>query len=191
MALIDDFLPLHQFSERHFRDVAAGPDQVMQAAAAYQPDSDRFFTAMIGLRELPMRAAAVLTGRTAKLPPVFGMHNFTRLGERPGRELVFGLVGQFWKPDFGLASISDGEAFLAFGEPGFVKLALGFSASVLPDGRTRLVTETRVFCPDAASRRRFTPYWYLIRPVSGLIRGRILRSIQRASEKAKPVSSAA
>lgn len=191
MALIDDYLPLHQFSERHFRDIAAGPDRVMQAAAAYQPDGDRFFTAMIGLRELPMRVAAALKGGKADLPPVFGLHNFTRLDERPGRELVFGLVGQFWKPDFGLASIPDGAAFRAFDQPGFVKLALGFSATVQPAGLTRLVTETRVFCPDPASRRRFTPYWYLVRPVSGLIRGRILRSIQRASEQGAPAPSAA
>jgi hypothetical protein len=52
-----------------------------------------------------------------------------------------------------------------------------------PDGLTLLVTETRVFCPDRASLLKFTPYWLLIRPVSGLIRRRILSSIKQMSER--------
>jgi hypothetical protein len=36
-----------------------------------------------------------------------------------------------------------------------------------------------VFCPDRASRLRFTPYWLAIRPVSGLIRRRLLAGIER------------
>ncbi|ABJ14701.1 hypothetical protein I5G24_21295 [Pseudomonas aeruginosa] len=46
-------------------------------------------------------------------------------------------------------------------------------------GATLLHTETRVFCPDRASRLRFTPYWLAIRPVSGLIRRRLLAGIER------------
>jgi len=34
----------------------------------------------------------------------------------------------------------------------------------LADGRTRLSTETRVTCVDAAAYRRFTFYWALIEP---------------------------
>ncbi|ORE24217.1 hypothetical protein BKN47_31165 [Pseudomonas aeruginosa] len=46
-------------------------------------------------------------------------------------------------------------------------------------GATLLHTETRVFCPDRASRLRFTPYWLAIRPVSGLTRRRLLAGIER------------
>ncbi|EGH05146.1 hypothetical protein PSYAE_24927, partial [Pseudomonas amygdali pv. aesculi str. 0893_23] len=49
----------------------------------------------------------------------------------------------------------------------------------LGDGLTRLVTETRVQCLDAVALRQFRPYWYLIRPFSGLIRRRVLKAIQR------------
>ncbi|MDF5809307.1 hypothetical protein P4123_21785 [Pseudomonas aeruginosa] len=38
---------------------------------------------------------------------------------------------------------------------------------------------TRVFCPDRASRLRFTPYWVAIRPVSGLIAGACWRASSR------------
>jgi hypothetical protein len=44
-----------------------------------------------------------------------------------------------------------------------------------------LHTQTRVFCTDEASLRRFRPYWLLIRPVSGLIRRRLLARIAAAA----------
>ncbi|RUB30932.1 hypothetical protein IPC1429_29005 [Pseudomonas aeruginosa] len=46
-------------------------------------------------------------------------------------------------------------------------------------GATLLHTETRVFCPDRASRLRFTPYCLAIRPVSGLTCRRLLAGIER------------
>jgi hypothetical protein len=182
MALIDDYLPAYQFSERHSRPIAAAPERVMAAVAAYRPDDDRFFAAMIGLRELPMRLTAKLSGRPPALAAPFGLENFTRLVERPGSESVYGLVGRFWRRDFGLVAIADGAAFRAFDEPGVAKLALSFVASRTAAG-TLLATETRVHCPDRGTQRRFAPYWYLIRPVSGLIRQRMLAIIQRASEQ--------
>ncbi|WP_018183685.1 hypothetical protein [Kaistia granuli] len=185
MALIDDYLPAYQFSERHSRPIAAAPERVMAAVAAYRPDNDRFFAAMIGLRELPMRLSARLSGRPATLAAPFGLANFTRLDERPASEMVYGLVGRFWQRDFGLAAIADGAAFRAFDEPGVAKLALGFVATRTATG-ILLATETRVHCADRAALRRFAPYWYLIRPVSGMIRGRMLAAIQRASEGPVP-----
>lgn len=185
MALIDDYLPVHQFSERHSRPIAAAPERVMAAVAAYRPDEDRFFGAMIGLRELPMRLSARLAGRPPTLAVPFGLTNFTRLDDRPASEMVYGLVGRFWRRDFGLVEIPDGAAFRAFGEPGVARLALGFVAARTAAG-TLLSTETRVHCPDRAALRRFAPYWYLIRPVSGMIRQRMLAAIQRASERPYP-----
>ena len=52
-----------------------------------------------------------------------------------------------------------------------------------------LTTQTRVHCLDADALRRFTSYWYLIRPVSGLIRRRMLKAIARrcASPTTEPI----
>ena len=50
---------------------------------------------------------------------------------------------------------------------------------------TRLVTETRVQCLDAASSRRFGLYWVVVRPFSGLIRRAMLRAVAR--EATRPV----
>jgi len=175
MPLIDSYLPLYQFSETHSCRIAADAAPILDAAGRYKPEDDLFFRAMIGLREMPAR----LLGRRGSKP--FGMQNFTLL-ERTDRALVYGLAGQFWRPDYGLRPITDGSAFREFQEPGVPRLALSFEVASQAGGAHRLTTETRVFCPDAVSRRKFRFYWLLIRPVSGLIRSRILASIRKTAE---------
>jgi hypothetical protein len=100
------------------------------------------------------------------------------LGTAPNREVAYGLAGQFWRLDYGLIPVADGQTFARLqGEP---KLVLNVCVEPEADG-CRLVTRTRVHCPTEALRRRFAPYWYLIRPVSGFIRRRLLAQIHRTS----------
>lgn len=179
MHLHEKYLPRHHFSERHALDIAAPASRVMAAARGFRPEGDAFFKYAIAARELPMRVLHRLQGRTGAPQPSFGMDNFTPLEQRGDRELVLGLAGKFWQTDYGQARIADGQSFLAFNAPGAAKLVLSFVAEPLTDTHTRLVTETRVFCLDDEARRKFAPYWYLIRPVSGLIRRRMLAAIGR------------
>jgi len=181
MERIDAYLPNYDFAERHACEVTASPEVAIAAAAAYRPESDPFFRRMIALREAPMRGLRRILGRRDPAPTAFGMQNFLVLEQAAG-SLVYGLVGRFWRTDYGLVTLADGSAYRAYQEPGVPKLALAFSAEPVGSGRTRLSTETRVFCPDRGSWLRFAPYWYVIRPVSGLIRSRILASIKRQSE---------
>jgi hypothetical protein len=39
-----------------------------------------------------------------------------------------------------------------------------------------------VYCPDRYSLLMFTPYWLAIRPVSGVLRRRMLRTIREIAE---------
>lgn len=185
MELIEKYLPKYDFKETHSRETRVTPGAAIKAALAYQPDSDPYLRIAIALRELPMRMLSVLGGKHEAVPPPFGLSNFTLLEVWPDRELVYGLIGRFWQLDYGLVPTADGAAFQAFEAPGVAKLVFGISANSLENGRTKLTTETRVFCPDRASYLSFAPYWYFIRPVSGLIRRRILKSIQRASEESQ------
>lgn len=179
--IVDRYLPTFQFSERHECRIAAEPSRTIKAAADYQPDDDPFFRTVIGLREVPMRVVSFLTGKIQERPEPFGLHDFTLLEQRDDA-LVYGLIGQFWKLNYGLRPVVDGNDFTTFVGTDAAKLALSFLASRQTDGMTRLVTETRVFCPDRATRLKFLPYWLLIRPVSGLIRRRILSAIKKQSE---------
>ena len=172
MDLLDHYLPHFDFQETHSLDIAAAPTQVIQTALAYRPEDDPFFRRMITLRELPMRLFSL---KSAARQP-FGIHAFTLLESRDD-QLVYGLAGQFWKPGYGLVPIADGPTFRDFEQPGIARLVVSFNAVLLSDGKSRLSTQTRVYCPDRV-KLKFAPYWYLIRPVSGLIRRRMLKGIR-------------
>lgn len=148
-----------------------------QLTAEHDPLVQRF----LQIREAPARLALRLGLRNAlEDRPRFGLHEFTLLGRNADRELAYGLIGRFWRSDFGLRPCADGDAFRRFAEPGTARLVLHFSCEQAEkEGFTLLRTETRVHCPDRRSRLLFTPYWLAIRPVSGLIRRRLLRDIQR------------
>lgn len=175
-ALVDQFLPEFQFVERHHRRIAAEPAVVLDAAVAYRPDDDRFYRAMIGLREAPMRLFTRGNGR-----PPFGIDDFTLLA-RDRDSLVYGLVGAFWRPAYGLRRMADGDAFRHHRGTDTAKLVFAFHVRPGGTGSTILETETRIFCPTPATRIKFMPYWLLIRPVSGVIRQRILKAIGRQAE---------
>lgn len=185
MDLIDQYLPACHFSENHSLDVAATPEHIMAAVLSYRPDNDYLFRSAITLRELPIRLYDRMKGKDFAYRKPFNMDNFTMLEQRSDQDVVFGLAGKFWRSDYGQTTLVDAADFLAFNEPGSAKLALSFSIERLSNTSSRLRTETRVLCLDNTAQRKFAPYWYIIRPVSGLIRLRMLKSIsQDAQHKA-------
>jgi hypothetical protein len=104
---------------------------------------------------------------------------FGRVAEDPGREIVLGLVGRFWRLAGNVQSFCPAN-FTGDLPPGLAKAVWSFaiddrSAAGQP---VRIVTETRVVCADRASRVKFGLYWSLVRPFSGLIRIFMLRAIQ-------------
>lgn len=176
MQLINTYLPDYQFSETHSLDLAAAPARVMAAFSTFRPEDDRFFRYAIQLRELPMR---LLQRASAPHQAAFGMQNFTLLQRDGDNEVVYGLVGKLWKANYGEVPIADAEAFQGFCEAGNVKLVINLTCQPLASGLTRITTQTRVHCLGRPALRRFTAYWYVIRPVSGIIRRRMLRAIAR------------
>jgi len=106
-----------------------------------------------------------------------------KVAEDPGRELVFGIAGRFWRPDGGLRKIPNRDAFVAFVEDGFAKGAWNLRIEPVDGGACDLTTETRVQCFGAAARRKFRLYWSLIGPFSGMIRRALLRDIRRRAER--------
>ena len=114
--------------------------------------------------------------------PPLDLDHFTFLGREGDSELAFGLTGAFWRADYGLLDIRSAEAFKATVRQDVCQLVLSFYVDADTSGASVLSTETRVLCPTAAVRRRFAPYWYVIRPVSGLIRRRMLARVRRQAE---------
>ncbi len=173
--ILERNLPTYQFSERHRIAIEAPTDLVWQALKTARVEGSPLTRGAVAVRMLPAR----LAGRAIPRPALFdlsGMNGFLRLGEAPGRELVLGMVGQFWRPRGGLAEVT-AEDFVGFSDPEFAKLAWGFRL-VDHANHAELHTETRIFCPTPGTVRRFTPYWFAIRPISGLIRREILAGIR-------------
>jgi hypothetical protein len=183
---LDRWLPDFQFTETHARMTRASAGACLNAAACLDPADDALIRAALALREAPGRLLEAL-GRPGTLQrrPRFGLHDFLLLERDADRSLSFGLAGAFWQADYGLRPLATPQAFSALREPGIVRLALSFHTEPLTTG-TRLTTTTRVECPDAISLRRFRPYWWLIRPVSGLIRRRLLSHVCQRAESGTP-----
>jgi hypothetical protein len=79
--------------------------------------------------------------------------------------------------------ILDADRFAALDRPGLAKAVFNIAFTPLPEAGSRVTTETRVYCSDHTSRRRFRLYWMLISPFSGWIRKEWLRLIKAHAEK--------
>lgn len=186
MELINRLLPQWQFGEQHA--LLLNGVSVAQAYASIIPGlsaEDPLIAKAIALREMPGRFLRALGLSHNVLPSqAFGFHSFTLLGKVPNQEVAFGLVGRFWQLDYGLNPIVNADAFAAVSDQ--PRLVLNVCVEPVGDHGCRLVTHTRVHCPDESQRRRFAPYWYAIRPVSGLIRQRLLGRIAALAKTSLP-----
>jgi hypothetical protein len=177
--LLDRWLPEFDVSKRHSIRIAAPAERVYEEVLRYDFGRSRVTGVLMALR-----GYGFFRNRLTR----FG---FTLLEESPGEELVFGLVGRFWRFDGGLLRLT-AEEFGSFREPGFAKAAWNLrvagSGLHLPQGgsglhlpHTELSTETRVLCVGDEARRRFLLYWRLVEPFSGAIRWSFLRGVKKNS----------
>ena len=184
--LIDRFLPEYDWNEIHSTEIAASPAAVLDALRRVTAAEIRLLRVMFVVRSLPGR----LLGRPAPPrgsgPVMDGIlrSGFVLLADG-GHELVVGTIGRFWQARPTHAAFEDGDAFLAFREPGYAKAVMNFAVSDLGAGRARLSTETRIIGTDARARRRFRAYWLFVRPGSGLIRIMWLRAVKSRAESGK------
>ena len=180
--LIDRYLP--RFDVTLVEHLVVDADLATTWAALQDLDLMQVHTplmdAAFAVRELPERIAA-RAGRArppSPPPPELklsgdgpGLEGWLSLGDDPPREVAFGAIGRFWQPDIDWYDVSamTPEAFGAFDEPGWGRLAANFSLRHYGDPRTLVSYEARTTTPDAASARRFGRYWMLVRPFVGHI----------------------
>lgn len=194
--LLDALMPVYDVVERHRTVVRATPERVYAAVRDANLAGGPLTSVLFALRLLPAAAIAFARsprGAIAEWRAHHGGRRGVRLAdfERAGfrvvaddapREIVVGLLGRFWTPRGALRATVSASDFAAGPPDGFALAGWNFAIAPRADGRTELVTETRVRCaPDA--RARFRAYWLVVRPGSGLIRREMLRSIRRAAER--------
>jgi hypothetical protein len=183
MIVADEFMPIYQFSESHEICIEASPRLVREAVDSLTHNDDPFIRALIAVREFPTRLVRAFGLKSAsRTEPPFGIEKFVKLRQADDR-VIYGLVGRFWRPNFGLEKVTCPDGFLAFKDEGAAKLVMSFYLSTDATGPTLLTTETRVLCPDRRSLFPFSVYWLAIRAPSGFIRRRMLAAIKRKAEK--------
>jgi len=184
--LLNQFLPRYDFNEIHRVTVKAPAEKTMAALKALTPaELSPLVSIMLNLRNLPSR----ITGRgnpTFEEPEPFLDQllkgNFTLLADGTD-EIVFGMVGQFWKlAQERKVSITTPNEFISFNQTDFARVAANLYIQAV-DGHTVLSTETRIAAPDAQTKRKFSFYWRLISMGSGWIRMLWLNAIKRKAEK--------
>ena len=182
--MIDEFLPVYDVVERHQISINAPVERVYTAVRTFDLSDLRVIRWLFLLRGLP---ALLFPHDEPKERPSLTLDGllkagFILLGERPQQELLLGTVGHFWKLAGNSPLHLDVVGFRNFERPGYAKAVWSFSLSHPADDITRLATETRVYCLDSASRRRFRLYWLFVGPFSGLTRKILLRGIKHKAE---------
>lgn len=189
--LIDDYLPRYDVVERHSIRVRATQAQTYAAITATDFASGPIIRVLFALRMLPgallhgRSGLRALTQRRAGPMTLASMERsgFHRLEERVPSELAIGIEGRFWTLS-GDRCTPSAEVFRRRPpEPGTARAVWDFRVRAVDGGQCELSTETRVLCADEATRRRFLPYWLVVRPGSGLIRHEMLRAIRRTAEQ--------
>ena len=167
-------MPNAEFGSRHARVVAAGIEAT--------------WAALLDLRWSDQRAARwLLRARGFGLARELGrtwIETFTREGaleaEAP-RSVTVAMVGRPWSPVPSAVRVRTLGEVRDFTRPGWLKYGLEFALTPLGDGRT--LVETRTLCEptDERARRRFTPYWAVVRLGSGGIRHAMLAALARTA----------
>jgi hypothetical protein len=189
--LLDRYLPKYDVTEAHAVVVDADTDLTWQAVQRSDLSQSAVIRVLLEMRSLPNRLQGFLKRRPSEpsRPPLTfdGMQRagFLLLGERPGHEIVFGIVVQPWKAvtdDEPAPHVEPGR-FAAFDTPGYVKVAFNIRVEPYGSGRALITTETRTAATDPTSLRRFARYWMLVGPFSALIRRLMLRIVKSDAER--------
>ncbi len=170
--LIDQVLPTCDISARYQMDIHAPIERVYSSARCLDMSDSWMVRWLYRLRGLP-QSSLTLDGMLK-----WGV---VLLADQPSQEIVFGLIGRFWT-HFAQIQPVTADTFVDFRQPGYAKAVGNIAFLPRDNGIVRVATETRVYCPDDASRRNFRLYWLVIGPFSGIIRKEWLRLIKQQAE---------
>ena len=113
------------------------------------------------------------------------MDGWLSLGKVAEREIALGAVGRFWQPDIQWYDVTGmtPEAFAAFTEPGWGRIAAKFTVLPYTSSRTPVSYEVRTATADPDSARRFARYWTVIRPFVGHIMRAALTAVRADAQQ--------
>ena len=188
--LLDRFMPSYDVVERHRVRVAAPAGITLAAAGEMDLQGAPVVRALI-------KARGVILGATPdhRIRPLGVLAEMQSLGwgvlaDIRQREVVLGAVTRPWEANVRFRALP-ADAFAAFSEPGYVKIAWTLRAD--PAGATDSIfrTETRAVATDPTARAKFRRYWAFLSPGIILIRWATLGPVKREAERRARMEGAA
>lgn len=183
-ALLESLMPTYDVQEVHSTHVEALPPKAFAATLAVTPGETALARAFLWLRTLPARVGGGGRIDDARWnQPFLSVPSAAILGRVADREIVVGLIGQFWKLGPGeQVAVQSREQFMAFNRVGFAVSTLSFHVD--PEGNgCRVTTITRVRTTDPDSRRAFLRYWRVIGTGSAVLRRTWLSAVKARAER--------
>lgn len=183
MTALDRLIPAPALVEVDTVDLAVPPAVAWAAIRHGDLGESPLVRALFAVRTLPERLAGRAAGapglRIDALQSSPSAPGFQLLADDGRSELVVGAIGKVWHLEIPFAFVNGAEAFRAFAEPGFTKVAWALRVSPLGEGDARVTVELRVDATDADSWARFRRYFAFVGPASHYIRRSLLASLAR------------
>ena len=183
-ALLEAIMPVYDVQEVHSTHVEAQAPNVYAAILTVTPGETALARPFMWVRTLPGRLRGTRRSDDAVWSkPFLSMPGTAILGRVPDREVVVGLIGQFWKlSDSERVAVQNLEQFTQFNRQGFAVSTLSFHVD--PEGAgSRVTTVTRVRTTDPDSRRAFLRYWRVIGTGSAVLRRTWLHAVKVRAER--------
>jgi hypothetical protein len=176
---LDELLPAYDVAARYDILVQASPAETAAALENTDFSESRLTKLLLGLRTLGRGRPDSSTGTQVERLRRAG---FIELANVPQKEIVFGVVGRFWRPDSGIITGLSTEEFIDFHTEGCAKAVWNFAIAAESERLTRVITETRIQAFGRSARWKFRAYWQVVGLFSGIIRKEILALMKRKAE---------
>lgn len=173
---LDAWLPDPQVRGRHRRDARATPEALWRAAQE------------VTVGDAPLLGRAVrwrIPGTAAGMSfrDVLRSYPFAVLADGTAWS-VSGLCGRLWTLRRDYPELDGPDDFLAWQEPGTARVLIAHWVEPDGDGRSVLLSESRVSPVDDAAAKRLRALWTLVGGFERLVGGEVLSAAVRRAERA-------
>ncbi|HVV12787.1 hypothetical protein [Amycolatopsis sp.] len=167
--LLDQFAPSYEFVLREHLLVGLPATRIADSLHRFGADPTDMFGWVLGV-PMPLRPNSSSPG----FDEILSNGRWTKLGERPGEEVVFGAAGRFWTSFSDWQRVSAQE-FSTFARPRRGTIAISLSYRPYRDTRTLLTFEARAKTTDDIAYRWAAWYWQAVKPTARLVVRQVLR----------------
>jgi hypothetical protein len=184
MTALDQLVPTPDMVEIDHVELAAQPAEVWERVRHVDLAGSPLIRSLFAVRTLPSR----LHGHGQPAAQHLRLDDFVSSPDHPGfqilvddppRAIAVGAIGKVWHLDIPFVHVENADAFAAFAERDFVKVA--WSVRVLHESEqiTCVEVELRVGATDQEALEKFRRYFRVIGPASRFIRHVLLAQLVR------------